>query len=145
MYHFIITGHSQFSVGLHEAVKMIAGEQDNIEAVPFLSGESADDYEEKINDVYERHSDKKLIFFTDLLGGTPYKTSVEKKIARDSDSEVISGSNLALVLEAVTLSEFIQDPEELCEMAINSGKDNIGLFELELNNSNDEEEPSEGI
>lgn len=143
MYHFVITGHSQFSVGLYEAVEMIAGELDNLEAIPFLAGESATTYENKIKKVYEENNNKKLVFFTDLLGGTPYKTSVEQKIALNSDSEIISGSNLALILEAVTLSEFIEDSKQLCEMAVNSGKDNITLFELNLDDS--QEELEDGI
>lgn len=144
MYHFVITGHSQFSVGLFEAVKMIAGKVDNIEAVTFLDGESADTYTEKIKAVYADNADKKLVFFTDLLGGTPYKTSVEQKLAFESDSQVISGSNLALILEAVTLAEFIEDPVQLAEMAVNSGKDNITLFDtasVEIH----EEEMADGI
>ena len=37
MIGLILTGHGVFSTGMHQSVSMIAGEQANVQAVPFFN------------------------------------------------------------------------------------------------------------
>ena len=48
MIGLILTGHGVFSTGMHQSVSMIAGEQPNIQAVPFFNDTGLDVLESNI-------------------------------------------------------------------------------------------------
>ncbi|MGO0290030.1 PTS sugar transporter subunit IIA, partial [Enterococcus faecalis] len=48
MIGLILTGHGVFSTGMHQSVSMIAGEQANVQAVPFFNDTGLDVLESNI-------------------------------------------------------------------------------------------------
>ena len=77
----LITGHSEFSIGMQSALAMIAGELEDVIIIPFLAEETVDEYRQKV--AAEIQMFDQAICFTDLLGGThlkPVLNSLRKKI-----------------------------------------------------------------
>ena len=52
-----------------------------------------------------------VVVLSDLPGGSPFKTAVECKYARpDQKIEVIAGTNLPMIVTAVTMLDMEDDP-----------------------------------
>lgn len=81
-----------------------------------------------------------VICFTDLLGGTPFKTCVEFSEEKDQVF-VVSGTNLGMLLEGLMMRNSVTDSFEIAETVVQAGKSNIML----LKNNETEELPEEGI
>ena len=48
MIGLVLTGHGQFSVGVGQALEMIAGKQEAFKVVPFLENDTMDSLENKL-------------------------------------------------------------------------------------------------
>ena len=132
MIGIIITGHANFGSGLLSSLKLIAGSPDNVYAVDFLEGHSVEDLEKNINekiDVLLTNGVKDVLILSDLLGGSPFKTSVEMKMKSKTNIEVISGTNLGMLIEVSMAKGFIEDINDLVNKAINTGKDQVYRYE----------------
>ncbi|HFE9852858.1 PTS sugar transporter subunit IIA [Enterococcus faecalis] len=136
---FLITGHSEFSIGMQSALAMIAGELEDVIIIPFLAEETVDEYRQKV--AAEIQMFDQTICFTDLLGGTPFKTCVEFSEGKDQVF-VVSGTNLGMLLEGLMMRNSVTDPFEIAETVVQAGKSNIVLFEKK---NETEELPEEGI
>ena len=124
----IITGHGSFASGLQTSVKLIAGEQLNIEYVDFVESDSVADLEKKLNGALNRLEEAEgVLFLCDLVGGSPFKTAVTLSVQRP-DAAVIGGANLAMIIETAIMKDNLPI-EELKIMAVNSGKEGIKVFE----------------
>ena len=125
---FLITGHGHFATGMSEAVKMIAGEVAGITAIPFLET-AVTSYQDEIQQFMAENQHQPIICFTDLLGGTPYKTCVEFSLEQEQ-VYVLSGTNLGMLIEGTALRLFVEDAETLSQQLVTAGRENIGLFQL---------------
>ena len=83
---------------------------------------------------------------SDLPGGSPFKTAVECKYARpDQKIEVIAGTNLPMIVTAVTMLDMEDDPRSLAEELVDTGKDCMVIFELQAPAEEAESDESDGI
>ena len=58
---------------------------------------------------------------SDLPGGSPFKTAVECKYARPEQKiEVIAGTNLPMIVTAVTMLDMEDDPRSLADELIDT-------------------------
>lgn len=98
----ILTGHGSFATGLGGALEMIAGQQENFETVCFLEEKSLETFSEDMRDAMLslRQKCSGVIVFSDLLGGTPFRTAMIEAQAFE-DVEVIAGVNLPILLESM--------------------------------------------
>lgn len=127
MIGIILTGHGQFASGLFSSLTLIAGSFENVVAVDFNGSDSTEDLTEKIEAAVRKNSNwDQVIFLTDLLGGSPFKSSVLVGQALKA-SRVIAGANLPMVLEVVFASE-CDDIEMLKNIALEVGKSGIKCF-----------------
>ena len=86
-----------------------------------------------------------VLVLSDLPGGSPFKTAVELKFERpDQVIEVISGTNLPLLVASATMTSVFDNPLDLAEAMIPEGKDSIVRFELAVSN-NEPEDDEDGI
>ena len=123
MIGLVVTGHGHFADGIHTSAQMIAGENDYVRYINFEEGMTPD-----------------------LPGGSPFKTAVECKYARPEQKiEVIAGTNLPMIVTAVTMLDMEDDPRSLADELIDTGRDCIALFELEAATAETESEESDGI
>lgn len=142
----IITGHGMFSKGLNSAIKMIAGEKDNITTVIFEDDTDINVYTENINKEIKNALEEYdgVVIYTDLMGGTPFNISVLESQKFDN-VEVISGTNLPMLIEGIFLSQNSNSAQQLSEESVKIGKDGIGLASLINEKNNDESDEKDGI
>lgn len=143
MIGLIVTGHGNFASGITSSIDLIAGKQNDYVAVDF-DGEGTDKLENDLKTALEKLSAcDGIIIFCDLAGGSPFKNAVVLT-ASNSKVKVIAGTNLPMLCEISMARTMINDLDVLVSSALNVGKDNIQLFEIQ-NTSNDETSDEDGI
>lgn len=134
----IVTGHGRFAEGITSSINLIAGPQENYVAVNFEH--EVDELESDLNAAIQSLKDcSGIIIFTDLAGGSPYKTAA-MIAANHENVEIIAGTNLPMLAEIVMSRSFMDDVKSMAEMAVNTGKDMISRFDLESIMGGTEEE-----
>ncbi len=146
MIGLVVTGHGHFADGMHTSAKMIAGDSEYIKYVNFEEDMSTEDLAVKLNAAYAELSGcDGIVVLSDLPGGSPFKTAVECKYAHpELNIEVLAGTNLPMIVTAVTMINFETDPLALAEELIFEAKDGIVRFEL-VGRTEDENEDEDGI
>lgn len=142
MIGLLITGHGHFATGLNSSLELIAGAQPNVEVVDFQAEHSIEtlkgNLEKALDNLKEYNG---VLVLSDLPGGSPFKTSVELKFERpDQPIEVISGTNLPLLVSTATMATIFDNPLELSEAMIPEGKESIIRFELVISDDEEEDE-----
>lgn len=95
----ILSGHGSFASGLAHAVRQIIGEQEQFTFIDFPECMTTEQLETRMKkDIQEIDTQEGIVFFTDLLGGSPFRTASLLSQKRD-DIEVIAGTNLQMVAE----------------------------------------------
>lgn len=131
MIGILVTGHGNFATGISSSVKLIAGMPEKYEMVDFLESYSVEDLTRELNAAMDRLSDcEGILVFSDLAGGSPFKTAVEVGVGRKERVEVLGGTNLGMIIEISMARGFVSDMDALVEMAVNTGKDQVVHFVL---------------
>lgn len=142
MLGLLVTGHGHFATGLNSSLELIAGKQPNVALVDFEADHSVETLKENLANALDslKECDGVLVL-SDLPGGSPFKTAVELKYERlDQPIEVISGTNLPLLVASATMTSVFTSPLDLAEAMIPEGKDSIIRFELAPIVQEDEDE-----
>lgn len=113
MIGLIVSGHGNFATGLLSAAEVIAGKQDRVVAIDFLSGDSSEGLHEKIVQAIKDLACEAVVLLTDIAGGTPFNQSVLISGTIDCECRVFSGTNMPLLLEAI----FGRDCDHVDELA----------------------------
>lgn len=147
MIGFIVTGHGTYAPGMVGAMEMIAGTQEKVKAIPFLQEMTLEAYTQEL--VHTIHTFKQeeleLVIFTDLLGGTPFKTAATQAFEQEG-IVIVSGTNLAMLIEGSMLRLGMTDAQELVNQLIQTGKEGIQTLAFNgVENEQAEEEFAEGI
>jgi len=103
MIGIVIATHGDLAKGIHQAVEMFFGERENVESIGLQPDDSAEDFQDKIEQLVGRvDSGQGILILTDLNGGTPFNRSLFIK-AKDSQRqiEVFSGVNLPMVMDGI--------------------------------------------
>ncbi len=141
MIGIIVTGHGNFATGLTSSVQLIAGNPEHYVAVDFLESNSSEDLANKINEAIDSLSDcDGILIFSDLLGGSPFKTAVEIKMARKEKIEVLSGTNLGMIIESSMARNFIEDVTTLANSTVSTGKDQVYCYEFTARKADESED-----
>ncbi len=132
MVGIIVTGHGNFATGLTSSVKLIAGMPDFYQTVDFVAEHSSNDLEANLTEAIEKLKDCEdgILIFTDLVGGSPFKISVELSMKREEKIIVISGTNLGMLIETSMSRNFMEDIGALAQMAVNTGKEQVIRYEF---------------
>ena len=146
MLALLITGHGHFATGLYSSLELIAGAQTNVAYVDFESDHSIEVLKDNLAKAFDSLKEYDgVLVLSDLPGGSPFKTAVELKFERpDQVIEVISGTNLPLLVASATMTSVFDNPLDLAEAMIPEGKDSIVRFELAVTN-NEPEDDEDGI
>ena len=142
MIGLVVTGHGHCADGIHTSAKMIAGDSEYVKYINFEEGMSTEQLAEKLSAVYAGFAScEGIVVLSDLPGGTPFKTAVECAFANPQQKiEVIAGTNLPMLITAITMIQFETDPSALVEELLFEGKDNIVRFELAVREETEDEE-----
>jgi len=103
MIGIVIATHGDFAKGIHHAVEMFFGEQENVKSVGLQPEDNADDFQSKIEQlVSDVDQGAGVLILTDLNGGTPFNRSLFiKSNDPHRQIEVFSGVNLPMVMDAI--------------------------------------------
>ncbi|MTI49397.1 PTS galactosamine/N-acetylgalactosamine transporter subunit IIA [Sporosalibacterium faouarense] len=140
MVGIIITGHGNFATGLKSVIDLVVGEQEGIVAVDFTKEDSIETLRNKLQLAVKELGCGEYVFFTDIPGGSPFKTSVEISIDR-GNSEVLSGCNIPMIIE-ILFDRFDISAKELKDKSLEIGKKQMLAFEYQKRKV---EEINEGI
>lgn len=136
MRKFLVASHGHFAKGLVETVHYFTGERQDLEFMCLYLDDKDPDLEIKKYIDLQKQEDE-IIIFTDLLGG-----SVNAKFIKYIDrphTHVITGSNVALVLEMLFLPEGYLE-NSLIEAMVKNSKDSIQYMNnYQIVENNDDE------
>lgn len=100
MIGIVITTHSTFAQGLKASCEMIAGAQENLEAVCFMGDTELLELGEQLKTLGEQYEDG-CIYVVDLLNATPFNASL--LAIAGTENVVLAGASLPMLLELVTM------------------------------------------
>lgn len=105
----LIASHGSVAASLVEAATMICGETplQGVGAVGLDPGDSPESFLERLRGAV--HRDRPTLILTDLYGGTPHNVACTLAGREEGDIRCISGANLAIVVEAITSTEPLDD------------------------------------
>ena len=96
----------------------------NVKKGQFLAPEQMSNIVKKLEEC------KNIIFFTDIVGGSPFKISAELAATSSKNIKIISGTNLGMLIENVMMRDMDINFDELVETAISTGKQQVLKFEM---------------
>ena len=120
MRYVILVSHGMFANGMHDAVKMLSGnESDEIRSIGLLRDMGADEFAVEFRKILpEMGPDDDLILFADIVGGSPLSTAANV-IAEEGllgKTLMIGGMNLPLVLTGVLSKDDMSFDESRTEI-----------------------------
>lgn len=142
----IVTGHGRFASGIESTVKLLAGKIDNVTYIDFTENMGEEELAQRFYKQFLK--DDQVLFFCDLLGGTPYKQAVMLKMDNQkSDIAVVCGCNVGSLLEnGLRGLDNFKNTNQLAKNIIDSAKNGIKQFGLQSpSEQNQAESDQEGI
>ena len=127
MVALLVTGHGKFATGLCSALDLIAGKNKHILAVDFEMEDSTDDLLMNLEAAFAKLKEvKSIVVFSDIVGGSPFKIASELKYKyMNKDIEIVTGTNLPMLIKAFTLMDVYNDALDIADMAVESGKNQV--------------------
>lgn len=124
MIGIVICTHSDFASGLKNACEMIAGPQENLDAICFDGQEDLMDLGNRIKEVGDKNEE--CIYVVDLVNATPFNASL---IAiAGTDNVVLSGASIPMMIELlIRRNGFEGSSEELAKEIVNSSSDYVSV------------------
>ena len=109
---YIIAGHGQYPQGTLDTVTLLVGNRDDIFIVS--ASPENNDYQQKLTDYMVKYENEGLVIFTDLVIGSVNQYCAQ--CLKTHSFELISGYNLALILEIILQSDLSsQQIDEIVE------------------------------
>lgn len=143
MLGLIVSGHGHFAGGLVSALKLLAGEPEALQTVEFEAQDSIEILEEKIKAAVKALDDTDgIVIMTDLQGGSPFNVSMKLALA-DKKLEVVTGTNLPMLVEAYMSRSMYDDAETLSEAVTAAGKAQVNRLEKKTVSAFDEDDEIE--
>ena len=122
----IVSGHGGFATGMKSSFELLAGYNEDLNFIDFTVEDSEETLKEKYNNIVNKNLNSSILFFCDILGGTPFKMAA--LIANDKDEmEVVAGCNLGSLIEASFKNDSMP-VKELAETVVDSSINSTCLF-----------------
>lgn len=120
----LVTGHGGFASGMAAASRMIVGDQELIDWLPFEEGTNLSDYQAQIAASIGAHGARGLLILTDFKGGTPFNVSMLLSQGHPQVA-VLSGTNLAMILEAIDQAPAASSVTDLADHLVVIGRQGL--------------------
>ena len=144
MFGIIVGTHGQFAPGIVQSCEMIFGKREKLKAVTLMPGEGPDDVVAKYEKaIAELGNPEKVLFFNDLLGGSPYNAAC-RLVAANENYGIVAGVNLPGLIAISALQDADDGTmtiAEIMEQALAACKDGVMSSSYEsLNAETDDDE-----
>lgn len=142
MRYVFIVSHGMLAEGMHDAVKMLSGnESDEIRSLGLARDMGADEFAARFRELLKPlQPEDEIILLADIVGGSPLSNAANV-IAEEGLLErtlMIGGMNLALVL-TVVLAKDDADFEEVKTDLLEEARASMKVFAVEAAAGNDDE------
>ncbi|WP_165626402.1 PTS sugar transporter subunit IIA [Streptococcus equi] len=142
MISITVIGHGHFASGIVSSLELIAGKQEGITAIDFTAEMTAADVHERLSAVLQPKA--QALVLCDLLGGTPFKIAATlMEELSETTLDVLSGLNLAMLMEAVFARQEQLDLEQTVAKLLTTAKEGISNWKS-LSGEADEADLDEG-
>ena len=105
MFKIIIISHGLLAKEILNSAQMIAGKQENTQAIGLVEGQSPESFAENVENAVRQCGTDDVLILSDLYGGTPCNTVAMKMLPKYKNSEMLTGMNLSMVIEAYSMSK----------------------------------------
>ena len=143
MFGIIVGTHGQFAPGIVQSCEMIFGKRDKLKAVTLMPGEGPDDVVAKYEQAIKELGTDKILFFNDLLGGSPYNAAC-RLVATNENYGIVAGVNLPGLIAMSALQDSDDGSAtiaDIMEQALAAVKDGAMVSSYEsLNVESDDDE-----
>ena len=127
MCKLVIVGHGNFPSGVLSAVSLLVGNNENICAFDLDKNETHEGFEQKIKELLDNND--KVIVVADLTGGAPHQIAARLILESGKMNQyIISGINLALVVDLAMKCCFSEVEEEVLLDSVNDSKETMTLL-----------------
>lgn len=121
----VVTGHGHFAEGIMSAVRLVAGAPEQIREVNFEAEEGIEDLKSHMVQAISELESENVLVLVDVMGGSPFNVASQLLVeGTGKNLKVVTGTNLAAVLQAVFLRESVSF-EELAAEAVQAGKEGL--------------------
>lgn len=138
MVSILIIGHGNFATGALSATRLVAGAPENVYALDFPEGMSAEELKEAMQARLAAIETPEILVMADLAGGTPFRTAVELKMTMpEKQIRVVAGTSMPALMEAA----FSSDSMDLAELTADVIQTGVEGFVDWDDQTAEEEEP----
>ena len=134
MLGIILASHGDLVYGLRDTYSMVAGDlPENVKIISLRADSDADTFKKEFHELINSFQNiTGLVVLTDLEGGTPYNTACTYYYDPEFsiETEVITGVNFPMLLEAVESIDTARSAAEAAENIINTAKESIKKAEM---------------
>ncbi len=135
MISILIVSHGELAAGLLNALQMLTGEQERVDALGLLESEAPEDLVERIREkVNEMDDGDGVLIAVDLYGATPFHSSARLFLESERKIEVVSGVNLPMLAEIMVNREDTS-LEDLVKQAYQAGLSGIQTLPDSIRNA----------
>lgn len=121
----IVTGHGHFAGGIMSAVRLVAGDPQQIREVNFEPEEGITELKRRMIQAISQLESENVLLMADIMGGSPFNVASQLLVEGvGKNLKVVTGTNLAAVLQAVFLRGSVSF-EELAAEVVQAGKDGL--------------------
>lgn len=141
MKYVLLVSHGTMAPGLHNALKMLAGEEhEDILSTSLENGMGSSTYAENVRKCISGITrEDEILLFGDLVGGSPLTTAAnviaEQKLL--DRTVMIGGMNLPLALSAVLMKDTMET-KDLIAMLLTEAREEMKEFQI-INEENEDE------
>ncbi|MCX7854843.1 MAG: PTS sugar transporter subunit IIA [Anaerolineae bacterium] len=119
----VVVAHGDLGEALVRAAEMIMGPQPDLIALSLWPEESPTALQEKLTAALQQAGDRSALVLVDLLGGTPF--NVVARCLPEGNIACVTGVNLPMLLDLLTVRDEGLSPAELAARAVQSGRDSM--------------------
>jgi PTS system mannose-specific IIA component len=124
MISVLIATHGELSKGLLNGAELIIGKQNNIATLGLSHEDSIEEFEKQVKELIENLDDGSgVLVLVDVFGGSPCNISL--KLMQNKAHIAITGVNMPMLLEVLSLRSNCNDIRELSEKALSAGVEGI--------------------
>lgn len=124
----IVSGHGHFATGICSSLDLIMGIPDNMKCIDFPSGDNIVHLEKEFDEALDEFKGREVIVFVDLFSGSPFNVAMRRAM-NDPRIHLYYGTNLGMLMEASSKSQFNDDVSVIMDGLVQTGKDQVGLFD----------------
>lgn len=141
MKYVLLVSHGTMAPGLHNALKMLAGEEhEDILSTSLENGMSSSIYAENVRKCISGITEEdEILLFGDLVGGSPLTTAANVIAEQNllDRTVMIGGMNLPLTLSAVLMKDTMET-KDLIAMLLSEAREEMKEFQV-VNEENEDE------